>query len=1402
MLKLNLDTARALVNFRGENAVSELLAEQQLAGTVALHNMLAEHRMAYLADEVGMGKTYIALGVVALMRRFKPDLRVLYLLPKTNVRDKWRKDYRSFIATNYKHHDGIVKGFGHDPAASYRNCHSLSDLMQAVATDSVRDYFVCTSAFSLALEDTNDKLSRSLDEFGRQLPQYGELVRQLKAELDGLQATAKARQEFKRRIKTCWATALHGILPRFDLVVVDEAHNYRRGLESSDRNLLLSAVLGTTEGGDPRLDRLLLLSATPFDRDVSELRRQLTLFGKGALLSIAPGRRWEDIHQALAPFTVRRLNSLTLGGAEHTRNMYRTEHRTGREAEITLGLEQQLFAAVMQKKVGEVLNGGHEGKFELGMLASFESYLPNDAQKPVQFDGQDDDADRGRGERDAADRTIVNAMVHDFERTFGRFPPHPKMDEVARKANDEALQRNKKQLIFVRRVASVGELKAKLEDGYNDWLAKHVARDAEVSACFGQYRKVVQDREHHRLDDTIEHGDPATFFSWFYRGENPQVAALDTTPHNLRQTLLRSATFDIDWSSLPGMPSPHTIDWNRLASMPPPPASPTPTQRFMRAQYAYLSCVAGCGNDAQQRVARRVLGSAFEHGRLVRYDGSPRALSEEFGRTGLWTALRVQPALRQLALPWDESTFAAIAVDDDSAARVVRRHLMHAQLFAALCRLDHPFIDLYSLRQSRGNREEGTADERMTAAFVALLAEQSALPGFSSFTVLRDLTEQLDLILKQNFEDIDRRSATELTTYIANQLHPLSPVLGATGDNAASRSAIARKFRMPGYPRALVSTDVFQEGEDLHTFCDSVIHYGISSSPIALEQKVGRVDRIGSLSHRAMGAAGENYREHFIQVGFPHIRQSLEFLQVRAAAHNLNEFLISLQRVDGSQGAHGGTIDLRAGLLDQSGIEPPISFKLESPFTIGQEWLVGERHPLLEREQAALVERRRYCSDLVDMTLRRMAAADVPSRQALGIVTWDLPDAMTMQLRGAQGSGQLILCASKPSEQMIDRERLAEIGVFPYLSELQKDPAVRLQLPNEEDEAATGGLIANAEIYAGGADILSELEVRDLYCRLVASGSLGSNNGVPSVLADMVASLCREYGSYTITAGRGRALNYNFKLEERRQEVRWELFNSYVLVRAEVLSSEEATEFAEHPSLVLSHTLRRNRRFDVVDFHVDANCGLSVRALHPVGHLNLEELAFICHQVASNAQRLRQVLTNPGSAEEEDEDEADDVVHGPQRDNELRLQLAERNVMCLVRDQLERHGTMQVDDLIRNLARELGWKRTSQRMKTVLTSFVAAASRRRIAVNRAGVVELYARSIADYDIDFLKDQFLAALSAESAGHVERVDAVRAFARWMGFARTGQRITDTGAVLIRRLIRAGRLAVEGSAIKRS
>jgi len=103
---------------------------------------------------------------------------------------------------------------------------------------------------------------------------------------------------------------------------------------------------------------------------------------------------------------------------------------------------------------------------------------------------------------------------------------------------------------------------------------------------------------------------------------------------------------------------------------------------------------------------------------------------------------------------------------------------------------------------------------------------------------------------------------------------------------------------------ALISTDVFQEGEDLHTFCDSVVHYGLSGSPVSLEQKTGRVDRVGSMAQRRLTALERQPADdEYIQVTYPFVKESIEALQIRQICVNLNLFIESLHDVTSTEGA-------------------------------------------------------------------------------------------------------------------------------------------------------------------------------------------------------------------------------------------------------------------------------------------------------------------------------------------------------------------------------------------------------------------------------------------------------------------------------------------------------------------
>ena len=82
--------------------------------------------------------------------------------------------------------------------------------------------------------------------------------------------------------------------------------------------------------------------------------------------------------------------------------------------------------------------------------------------------------------------------------------------------------------------------------------------------------------------------------------------------------------------------------------------------------------------------------------------------------------------------------------------------------------------------------------------------------------------------------------------------------------------------------------------------------------------------------------------------------------------------------------------------------------------------------------------------------------------------------------------------------------------------------------------------------------------------------------------------------------------------------------------------------------------------------------------------------------------------------------------------------------------------------------------------------------------NERGTLKILCKTIEGYDRDFLKDQFLASIGRP---WVEREEAVRAFTRFMGFRRAGEKIQDTVRSLINGLIREDRLESDGQLIRR-
>jgi hypothetical protein len=942
MQRVSIDTAGELLDFSagGRGPVSGQAAQEQLAGAVAVHNILADEGVAYLADEVGMGKTYVALGAMALLRHFQPEARVLVLAPRENIQKKWLKELRNFVGGNVRFPDLRVKAVHEAPARSPVFCGRLQELVHETILDPDRDFFARMTSFSLSLGKDTESWKRARDEILKHLPWVDHRLFDL-----------RSRDRFKENI----GRALNAALPRFDLVIVDEGHNLKHGLGSgtSTRNQLMSLAFGHPDGCDdfrawptygPRAERVLFLSATPLEDDFRHLWNQLDVFGKAgpfeALLDHASPAVQRDCARR---FLIRRVFALHLDGDRLTKNLYRREWRQGGVERHDNPIEvvdpkQQLVVALVQKKVSELL--GHEkfnNSFQVGMLASFESFLQTagvaSGEEVTVFDDAEQAIDLA--ERQGLDVHAVNSMAADYRRRFGQELPHPKMDAMVERLA-HAFVTGEKSLIFVRRVASVSELKRKLNERYDAWIIEYL-RGALKPELLPDFERAVGAYASHRLagvrqrdgdssgeliaeedGDLHDTGGNDSFFAWFFRGQSPVPGLLSGGQFALRfnsaGAMLGTFFEDNHVAAVLGVPPGGvTEELSRVTGLPAQDVTGSlqesagrrlPTVRkqqrgtvFLAYQAAALALLVERADAETADRARIVLEERFGDIPEHEANAAAPALDQRLETRTFWTELRRRDALRD----------ALWGADAPIGSREQFRELeLRRELLSSMARLGHPLIDLYSsavnatgtLTMGRASEDSEVDDTRLIEAYLDTLdlqrIEGTAWTGFSE---LKAAADHFDMILMTNEPEVRRAPLGQASRLFGRLLRAQEPVGGMSGQ---VNETLVRQFRMPGYPLVLVTTELLKEGEDLHTFCANVVHYGIAWMPSATEQRIGRIDRVSSLSERRLLGDGTAAPDRKLQVFYPYLRDTVERVQVERVMRRQHEFLRLLHEGFGS----------------------------------------------------------------------------------------------------------------------------------------------------------------------------------------------------------------------------------------------------------------------------------------------------------------------------------------------------------------------------------------------------------------------------------------------------------------------------------------------------------------------
>jgi hypothetical protein len=879
------------------------MARLQLDGVAALYNMLCERNFAYLADEVGMGKTYQALGLAAVLWNLKPDARIVFISPRQALQLKWERDYGNFFAQNYlrQRDTNEAVGRGDDRVTSallgtplHRSAfyHRLSDWAKALSRRERTAVFLRHSSFMRPVflsgaeaEDT----AAAWSSWRTRIRGWG--LHNVRESMEGV-APDKASYEFNKEL----GRALNGKLSELakdgqaiDLLVVDEAQCLRNPGNQTN-TVLHEAFRGVVK-------KWLFLSATPVHSGPDDLSRILNHYpGAGTVLGEDDLQSMTRLQEKLKTFMVRRPRRYVVGKGDGSRQVGKTEYRNHDPeawAVDELSPLATLSMGLVQKSLVKIL-AGRSNRYRIGFLSSFESLqdsvrhlepVAGEEEEGSSSDFHHDPNDRV-SDREAPDAGELSRLGRDFEKEFGRSMPHPKLDRVAEEAGRRAFGTadspgGEKFLIFTRRVSTVHALRDRLHKIHQETIRLRVRRVWERDLIW-ERGIGVEDDEPDIADDLEVAEDEGDLP---FRKAMAKGGWLFRFRQTFRRTGRNSLFFEENWlarlCAAGGVDAAYAAEhipvdlWaESLAYARQKAGAKTAIHKARRLHYLSVHTPARCPEAFK---LTREKGEIW-HSILARLypDASGTVTAEEAQKerkdndtelpdvslleeTTLWSKWNDELASHDLALPGAES------LPDWSG--IAKRQVLKT-IIGQTMRLTDLVVDLAYASMSDGS---------LVDAFLGYLADDDP-SAVRVRSLIGAWISQLEIIIRNTFSTADLSLDKLALVGSFSELNKQSPVLGVTGSSRGHQTAL-RQFRMPGYPMVLVCTDTLKEGVDLHLFCDQVVHYGVAWTSGDLEQRIGRVDRFFSQIERRL-KKGEPGSPPQLGVFYPHVSSSLEKGQV------------------------------------------------------------------------------------------------------------------------------------------------------------------------------------------------------------------------------------------------------------------------------------------------------------------------------------------------------------------------------------------------------------------------------------------------------------------------------------------------------------------------------------------
>lgn len=878
--------------------------------------ILEDHPGVVLADEVGMGKTFEALGVLAARAHVAPDSRFLVITPGPDLNKKWTREIRRFVADA----GGGRKVYGGLEPDAILDVGRLGDLL--VEAPRRRVLIAPSSLFLRGVRDDHIALlelfcryqrlagttraailRRFLDDTSHREPadqflgafKYADLEPHLEAAFvraDGAELTLDSA--YAERGNDLFADSkvagklldlaryrlARALLPTFDLLVVDEAHKLKN--RETKRALSLSQALRQ------RFRNALFLTATPFQLGVDELRQVFALF---SLAQTAPSdlleraevlltnvrdyqdaylafeRDWSRVDPVLAAelsqhlerspdlaqlpdnpalrpvaLHLRRLIELKdtriepafrrwmVRSRRDDRFLYR-DHRPRRlpvagPAMIPFLAYERLIAELFDQK-----HPTHKAAVEINMVSSYSA-----AQKSEMLSG----------EKTATIPSIerYRGLLRDILKNLSdERDSHPKLSHVLDDVLRAAEERGEKTLIFCARIQTLHELQRKLHEAWEDRLLDRWRRtypDATHSDIFGERgedrhargRHALLQQRFHRTQDLLYFALRERYLQTLLDFEDWGERHLDAIVERAEPLLRQVRT---------GPTSAERVNFCILKRV--------VERAAVEVRREHDSVWARIFADVVQRICDpRFIPYGYD---LVKDDLED---SEDGHLTPTWHISREHAQLVVSARPhlWTYFRGNMYGLPDERRIQLVER------LARYLTARYVPFIaDVLDYAKSAGLAVD-TVSSRELLDHVDDFWQTPA--GCGHVTQLRQFLQYFHYELSE--ESQDKLLDGELLE---------GRFVRQTSDGEA-RERLREAFNTPLYPMVLIANEVMQEGLDLQRSCCRVIHHDLPWNPAQLEQRVGRVDRLGGRIHKLRDKDPETR----LEILYPLIQQTID----------------------------------------------------------------------------------------------------------------------------------------------------------------------------------------------------------------------------------------------------------------------------------------------------------------------------------------------------------------------------------------------------------------------------------------------------------------------------------------------------------------------------------------------